>query len=267
MNILRTLLLGVLAVALAGCGGLPSPGGPLGVPGNPELPGLDQLPDVLRDLGLPDLSSIPDLPQVSDLPALEAPPDGIVFAGPTERRIGVGERLPGTDIELVAITGEGAEFRIAGLRAIRTLGDSLDFDGPWPGIGGVSYTLRMRVYLVGQDSVRAAGVHRLVVENIAPHEQDVSLQGTTIKAPYTGVIRAGETLKGMTLGYAGKRERGAEITGLPAGDFPFRKVGDSLTWKGLLRPDIPIAYSLRVLVYTESHLQVAGVATLQLPGP
>lgn len=267
MQTLRILLLSLLAIALAGCGLISTPELPVEIPGNPELPSLDQLPDVLRDLGVPDLSQIPDLPQVSDLPSLNAPPDGIVFAGPTERRINVGERIPGTDIQLVAVTEEGAEFHIAGLRAMRAVGDSLDFDGAWAGISGVSYTLRMRVYLIGDGYVRAAGVHRLVVENIAPQEQPITLSGATIKVPYTGSIGVGETLKGMTLGYAGKADRGAEITGLPPGDFPYRKVGDSLTWKGYLRPDIPIAYNVRVVMYTENSLQVAGIATVQLPGP
>ena len=249
----------LLVLALAGCGSLPDL--PVEIPGNPQLPSLDQL----RDLGLPDLGSIPNLPQISDLPALNVGENGIVFAGPTEQRIAIGERIPGTDIVLNSITDAGAEFQIGGQRALRALGDSLDFDGNWPGIGGVVYNVRMRVYLVGGDNVRAAGVHRLLVENIAVQEQAVTPQGTTLKIPYAASASRGERLKGTTLGYVGNADRGAEFSGLPAGDFPYRKVGDSLLWKGFLRTDIPIEYNMRVALYNDSSVQVAGIATIQLP--
>ena len=251
----------LLVLALAGCS-LPSiPGLPVEIPGNPQLPSLDQL----RDLGLPDLSNIPNLPQLGELPILNVGDNAIVYAGPTERRIAIGERLPGTDIVLTAMTDAGAEFQIGGLRALRALGDSLDFDGNWPGISGVTYNLRMRVYLVGKESVRAAGVHRLLVENIAPQEQAVTPQGTLLKIPYAASANRGERLKGNSLGYVGNAERGAEFSGLPAGDFPYRKVGDSLLWRGFLRPDIPIEYNIRVVFYNDASAQVVGIATLQLP--
>lgn len=251
----------LLVLVLAGCN-LPSiPGLPGGIPGNPQLPNLDQL----RDLGLPDLGNIPNLPQLGDLPILNVGENAIVYAGPTERRIAVGERVPGTDIVLTAVTDAGAEFQFGGQRALRALGDSLDFDGNWPGVAGITYNLRLRVYLVGKDSVRAAGVHRLLVENIAAQEQNVTPQGTVLKIPYASSANAGERLKGTSLGYVGNAERGAHFSGLPANDFPYRKVGDSLLWRGFLRPDIPIEYNIRVVFYNDTSAQVAGIATLQLP--
>lgn len=261
MKRFQTFLALCLALLLAGCS-LPGISDlPVEIPGNPQLPSLDQL----RDLGLPDLSSIANLPQLADLPALNVADNAIVFAGPTERKIRLGERIPGTDIVLATISADGAEFQIGGMRAVRSLGDSLDFDGNWPGIGGVTYNLRLRVYLVEGDGVRAAGVHRLLVENITPQEQAVSPQGTLLKIPYTGSANAGQTLKGNSLGYVGSGDRGAEMSGLPAGDFPFRKVGDSLLWRGYLRSDIPIEYNIRVVFYNDTSLQAAGIATVQLP--
>lgn len=257
--LIPTLL--ALVLLLAGCS-LPGLGDlPVEIPGNPSLPNLDQL----RDLGLPDLSAIPNLPQISDLPVLNVGENAMAFAGPMERKIDVGQPIPGTDIVLAAVTPEGAEFQIGGLRALRKVGDSLDFDGNWPRIGGVTYNLRLRVYLLGDSSVRAAGVHRLVVENISPQEQAVNLQGTTLKIPYAASAGQGEILKGNSLRYVGSADRGAEFSGLPAGDFPYRKVGDSLTWRGFLRPDIPIEYNMRVVLYNESSVQVGGIATVQLP--
>ncbi len=230
-----------------------------------DLPQLPDMPNVLRDLGLPDLSQIPNLPELDDLPNLNVGPNAVAFAGPSERRITVGERIPGTDIELVSIGEQGAEFSINGLRANRAIGDSLDYEGGWRGVNGVNYSLRLRLYSIGSDSVRAAGVHRIVVENIQPVEQKVNLSGTTIGVPFVSSVAAGQSIKGLTFGYAQSTERGAEITGLPGDVYPYRKLGDSIQWEGQLRPDILVKYNLRVLLYNDNNLQVGGIATLQLP--
>ena len=78
---------------LPGAPKLPQPPSPRSLPGVDEL--LDQLPgfdlDLLRELGLPDLSEIADLPQLGDLPGLPVPENAIAFAGPTEMRIDVGD--------------------------------------------------------------------------------------------------------------------------------------------------------------------------------
>lgn len=260
MRLLKTIFLVLLAsLVLAACDMPRLPSEPADLP---QLPGMS---DVLRDLGLPDLSQIPNLPAIEDLPNLNVGPNAVAFAGPNERRIGVGETIPGTDIQLVSINEQGAEFLIDGLRANRAIGDSLDYEGPWRGANGVTYSLRLRVYNIGSNSVRAAGVHRLVVENIQPVEQQVNLTGTTVSVPYAASVNTGQTMKGLTFGYAQSTDRGAEITGLPADVFPYRKLGDSIVWEGQLRPDILIEYNLRVLLYNNSNLQVGGIATLQLP--
>ena len=90
---------------LPGAPKLPRPPSPRSLPGVDEL--LDQLPgfdlDLLRELGLPDLSEIADLPQLGDLPGLPVPENAIAFAGPTEMRIEVGDFIRGTEIQLTGI--------------------------------------------------------------------------------------------------------------------------------------------------------------------
>jgi hypothetical protein len=256
----RLLLLLVSLVLLAGCGS----------PELPAIPGLPQemadlpLPS-LEDLGLPDLSSIPGLPQLSDLPGMNVGPNAVAFAGPTERRLAVGEGIPGTDIRLVGFGDEGAEFQIGEFRSVRRAGDSLDYDGGFVGVNGVNYTARLRIYRVSGDSVRVAGVHRLVIDNIQPTPGDVSLRDNVLRIPYTASANVGEQFKGTTYGYVGLAERGGEISGLPGNRFPFHKVGDSVRWEGTLRPDIPIRYDLRVLFYSDGSMQIGGVVTLRLP--
>ncbi len=236
------------------------------LPNLPDIPPISELPDLLDELGLPDLSGIANLPGLEDLPSLATPEGAIAFAGPTERRIDVGQAIPGTDIQLVAVSEEGAEFQIAGLRSLRTVGDSLDYDGPWPGAQDVTYNLRLRIYRLGTDHVRVAGVHRVEIRGIQPTLGPVSLEGgNQLLLPYSGQAQVGETLKGLTYGYRGLGDRGAELFNLPEGEYPFRKTGDSIVWTGLLRPDIPVRYSLRVAHYTESTLRVVGTVKLRLP--
>ncbi len=272
-------LLSILLIALAlltactrpdlpGAPKLPAPPDPRSLPGVQDL--LDKLPgfdlDQLRELGLPDLSGIADLPQLGDLPGLAVGENAIAFAGPTKMRIDIGETIRGTDIQLGGIVDGRAEFLFAGLRAERIAGDSLDFDGVWPNTSGVDYLLRLRVYRVADGYVRAAGVHRLVIEGIQPvHQPTLAVNKDSLKIPYTGSAIVGENLKGTTFGFAGFDEQGAEISGIPAGDFPFRKTGDSLRWQGMLRPDLPCVFNLRIVRYGEDSVQVAGLVTLQLP--
>ena len=86
-----------------------------------------------------------------------------------------------------------------------------------------------------------------------------------MKLPFTVNVSNGEAIAGTTLGYAGMQERGGQITGLPEGDYPFLKIGDSISWKGYLRPDIPIEYNLRMIYYDANRAQVGGIVTLALP--
>jgi hypothetical protein len=182
-----------------------------------------------------------------------------------------GQRIAGTDIRLVSSEqgADAAQFEIAGLRAPRQLGDSLDYDGTWPGLGGVSYQLRLRVYQIGGGQVRAAGVQRLVIENVAPQVAGVDMNTGrhTLTFPHTVTSAAGASFPGMTLGYGGQDSRGATLRGLPEGDYPYRKLGDSVEWSGLLTPNVPVVYHLRLLYYQEANATVGGVVIVSLPGP
>lgn len=254
----------LMALMLAGCG----------APSLPELPSLPalpdelrQLPDLVRELGLPDLSNIGDLPGLDALPSFQAPPGAVRFSGPIERRINVGERIPGTDITLTA-GGEGeATFQIAGMNSVRRVGDSLDYDGDWMGLPGAPYNARLRLYFIGNDHVRIAGVHQFTIPSIQPVQGATTPGVFTMRFPYTdGVEVGGGAFDGTTYGYAGSTERGAQITGLAADVYPYLKTGDSLRWIGALRPDIGAEFDLRVINYGENSARVGGIVTLALPG-
>ncbi|MGL4651802.1 MAG: hypothetical protein ACRC1H_20505 [Caldilineaceae bacterium] len=240
------------------------------LPEIPDLPGLTeelrQIPEALQDLQLPDLSGI-ELPSLDTLPQLSAPPGSILFSGPSERRLEVGERLPGTDISFTGIENGQAVFSIAGMRSPRATGDSLEFSGAWPGLPGSDYSAHYRIYRIGEQNVRVAGVHQLLVPNISPQVGAAPAGAFEIRFPYTDAVNVGgETIAGTTLGYLGKYERGAQLTGLPMSDYPYRATGDSILWEGTLRPDIGARFNLRMLTYGADGARVGGTVALFLPG-
>jgi hypothetical protein len=228
------------------------------------------LQGLLGELGIPDLSDLSNVPGLEALVGEETPPGGISFQGPVEMALSAGKAIPGTDIRFLEAQegADEAQFEIAGFHAPRRLGDSLDYDGAWPGISGVTYHLRMRVYTIGGGQVRAAGVHRLVVENVLPQEAVVENSPTslTLSFPHTVSSDAGQLFPGMTLGYSGQEARGATLTGLPQGEYPYRKVGDSVEWAGRLTPNLSVVYHLRLLYYQEANATLGGVVLVSLPG-
>lgn len=262
----------ILAFALTACNffdraTLPNP--PIEIPDLADIPGipdsLKNVPGLLEDLELPDLSKIADLPGLSDLPAFQREPGTLSLRGPTDKKVEIGERIPGTDIELKAINDGIAEFHFSGQRLERTRGDSLDFAGPWPGTSDITYNLRLRIYNISNSNVRAAGVQQLIVSKIQPMSAPPQKARIELKFPHTASARVGELIDGTTFGYVGQHERGAEISGLAEGDYPYRKTGDSIKWNGLLRSDIPIEYRLRVLLAREESINVGGTVAVYLP--
>jgi hypothetical protein len=240
------------------------------LPEFPDLPGLTQelrqIPDALQDLQLPDLSGI-ELPSLDSLPQLTAPPGAILFSGPTERRLNAGERLPGTDIAFTGVEGEQAIFTIDGMRSPRAIGDSLDFDGEWPGIPGSSYSARYRIYRISDSAVRVAGVHQLLLPDISPQVGPAPAGSLELRFPYTDAVVVGaDTIAGTTLGYLGKYDRGAQLTGLPQSEYPYRATGDSILWEGTLRPDVGARFNLRMLTYGADGARVGGTVAVTLPG-
>lgn len=236
-----------------------------------QIPGLPsewgEVPDLLSELELPDFSQINiELPELDDLPTLRAEPGTALFRGPYEYNIGLGEQIPGTNIVLVSVAGTEAEFQIDGLRSLRISGDSLQFDGPWPGLGDSTYNLRLRIYRISDNGVRAAGVHQLLIQNVNPVTADINESAEAMRFPVAGSTNTGEMIIGTSFGYGGEADDGAQLTGLPAGDYPYFNIGDSIRWRGVLRPDLPVRYNMRVIYYNANSIEIGGVAHVYLPG-
>lgn len=240
-------------------------------PSFPEISGLTDklggLQQFAEDLGLGDLTDLVDLNDLAKLPDVTTPPGAINYNGITQFTIAVGERIPGTDMQLSAIGAQGADFEIAGLRRVSNLGDSLDYSGVWPQLPDVTYDLRLRIIYIGGSSVRAAGWHRLIIPNIAAQvaPAGMTLGGYSMKFPFLVNVPLNQPINGTTLGYGGSDTRGGIITGLPAGEYNFRKVGDSINWLGLVRNDIAAQYTVRMITFTDSGAEIGGTVTVALP--
>lgn len=280
---LRPLICLILLLGLSACGDV-------AVPELPELPTLTlpdvELPDVelpdleiptielpkeladleatWRDLGLPDLSAVPNLPALGDLPIQQTPPGAINYNGPTEIALVVGDVIRGTNIKLTAINGTSADFTIDGQRVTRQLGDALDYDGPFVGLNENEYHLRLRIYSIGDTTVRAAGVQQLILAEIAPTASSGKFEGTTIQFPFTVGVNTGDTIAGTTLRYQGGADQGAHFGGLAEGEYAYRKLGDSLVWQGHVRSDVLADYQLRILFYNADQARVGGIVTLTI---
>lgn len=258
----RTFLIGT-TLALAGCLS------PLPEELARNLPGLptnlNEVQELMQQFGLPDLSTLGDVPGLDALAGLETPPGAIAFQGPVDVQLEPGQSVLASDIRLRRAAGDVAEFEIAGLNAARRLGDSLDYDGAWPGAANIQYNMRLRVYYLAAGQVRAAGVHRVVIENARPQAADVALRAEPMTFPYIVSANAGQQFPGMTLGYAGQESRGAVLAGLPEGEYPYRKIGDSIVWTGRLRGDVEVEYQLRMLYYQEGSARIGGIALISLP--
>jgi hypothetical protein len=265
----RSTLSLVIMLLLVSCSlPLPTPEQlPIDMPGLPA--NLDELQDLMGDLGIPDLSALGDVPGLDALGGLQTPPGGIAFQGPMELGLKSGQTIPGTYMTFVATTSasDGAEFEIGGLHSTRRLGDSLDYDGTWLGMEGMSYHLRLRIYRVSAGEVRAAGVHRLVLENIHPQMATVNTGTHTLRFPHSVTAAAGEQFPGMSLGYSKQDDQGAALSGLGEGEYPYRKIGDSVEWEGQLRSDVSVEYQLRMLYYQESNATLGGVVLVSLRQP
>lgn len=179
------------------------------------------------------------------------------YAGPIEVRVGQGEFLPGTDIQYLRETEKGAEVSIAGQRAVKKIGDSLDWRGDM--VPGVAVDQTLRVALIAPEALHSIGTVRIIVTNptieAGPVNQSASVH---YKLPVGYHVEIGSSIPGTQISYEGKTEEGAELANIEG--YPYRKIGDSLTWQGKLREGLWLELNLRVVLITDTQLDVVGIA-------
>jgi hypothetical protein len=181
------------------------------------------------------------------------------YAGPIEVSVDRGEYLPGTDIQYVGKTEQGAQVSIGGQDAIKKLGDSLDWRGDMA--SGVSVDQTLRVALITDESLHNVGTVRVIVTNPQVEPGPVNQSAPVhYKLPVGYHVETGSTIPGTTLTYRGKTDEGAELGNVEG--YPYRKIGDSITWQGKLRQGVWLELGLRTMLVTDDQLDVVGTADL-----
>jgi hypothetical protein len=193
---------------------------------------------------------------------LGAGSDGtLIYNGPTEQTVPMGASLPGADIRYVGYSDAGAEVIIGDLRAVKKPGDSLDWQGT--PAQGVDVVLSQRVLAASAERLQTVGTVKVTVQGVSPAPAAFPAGlPLSYKVAVTYNVAKGARAPGTQIVYKGKTDQGAEFSG--AGEYPYRKLGDSITWTGRLRANVYLDTTLRVIAYSDSFVQVVGLATLGL---
>lgn len=185
----------------------------------------------------------------------------LVYNGPTEQTIAVGETIPGSNIRFASYSDAGAEVFINDQRAVKKVGDSLDWKGtPVP---GVQVEMAQRIVAANAQRLQTVGTVKVTVSDVRPELAtfpDKPAFDYKVAVSYT--VRKGDTVPGTLLSYKGRAEEGAEFAGVNG--YPYRKMGDSLAWTGRLRGNAYLDMTLRVMAYTDEFVTLGGLATIGL---
>ena len=185
--------------------------------------------------------------------------DTLTYSGATEQTVAMGESVPGSDIRYVGYSEAGAEVLIADQRAVKKPGDSLDWKGT--PAAGVDAVLTQRIVAANASRLQTVGTIQVTVHDVTAVQATFPDQPAyRYKVATTYNIKKGEKIPGTLISYAGKTEQGAELAGVSG--YPYRKLGDSIGWAGRLRSNVYLDTTLRVIAYTDSFLQVGGLAEI-----
>jgi hypothetical protein len=183
------------------------------------------------------------------------------YAGPIEVSIDRGEFLPGTEIQYVGRKESGAQVAVGGQTAVKKLGDSLDWRGDM--VRGVSVDQTLRVALITDDALHNIGTVRVIVTNPTTEPGPVNRSAPVhYKLPVGYHVERGTTLPGTSLTYLGRTKDGAELANVEG--YPYRKIGDSISWQGKLKEGLWLELELRAALITDKQLDVVGTADLWL---
>jgi hypothetical protein len=181
------------------------------------------------------------------------------YAGPIEIGVERGSFLPGTDIQYLGRTEKGARVSIGDQESVKKLGDSVDWKGDM--VPGVSVDQTLRVAFIMEETLHSVGTVRVVVTNPQAEAGPVNeLAPVHYKLPVGYHVETGNTIPGTTLTYLGSTDKGAELGNVEG--YPYRKVGDSITWQGKLREGLWLELDLRTALVTDKQLDVVGTADL-----
>ncbi len=184
----------------------------------------------------------------------------LIYTAPFEFGIAAGSFLPGAGLQYRGVADGMAEVYINGQRALKQKADSLSWAGE--AREGVSLDLDSRVLWFDEATLHMGGTAKVTVAGAAIQSATLPQETALMfdNAPVAYSVKKGETIPGTLLIYEGKTDEGAKLGG--TGDYPYRKGGDSIVWAGAIKENVWLQVTLRVGVYTDQTLAVAGLASV-----
>ena len=183
----------------------------------------------------------------------------LTYAGASEQTIAMNDTFPGTDIRYVGYSDDNAIVIIVDQQAIKKRGDSLDWKGT--PAAGVDVVLTQRIVAVSAERLQTVGTVKVTVQSVtselAPFP-DKPVYRYKVATTYN--VKKGDRIPGTLISYVGKTDDGAQLEGVSG--YPYRKMGDSIGWSGRLRANAYLDTTLRVIAYTDTFLQVGGLAEI-----
>lgn len=185
----------------------------------------------------------------------------LTYNGPTEQTVPMNGGIPGSNVRYVGYSPEGAVVLIDDQRANKKVGDSLDWQNePVP---GVRVSMAQRIVAANEERLQTVGTVRVVVSEAQPAvAQFPDNPSFRYKVAVTYTVRKGERIPGTLITYKGNTENGAEFEGVSG--YPYRKLGDSVSWSGRLRGNAYLDMTSRVTVYTDDFVTLVGLADIGL---
>jgi hypothetical protein len=185
----------------------------------------------------------------------------LTYKSPFTISVTAGNFLPGTDVQYRDLTEDGlAEVYIGGQRALKQKADSLSWAGEVR--EGVSLDLELRVLWFDEATLHMGGTAKVTITGASVQASEVPEETALMfdNAPVAYTVKKGEAIPGTLLTYKAKTDEGAELGGTD--DYPYRKGGDSIVWAGAIKENVWLRIDVRVGVYTEDTLAVAGLASI-----
>lgn len=185
----------------------------------------------------------------------------VIYHGAIEETLPAGGTIPGSDVRYVGLTDAGAEVLIGGYRAVKKIGDSLDWSGEL--VDGVQVSVAQRIVAANEQRLQTVGTVSVEIDDVDPEAAQYPA-GPTVEytAPVTYTVFKGDRIPGTLITYAGKADEGAALDGISG--LPHRKLGDSVHWSGRLRKNAYLDTTLRVTVYTDAFVTLVGLASIGL---
>jgi hypothetical protein len=181
------------------------------------------------------------------------------YTSPVEISIARGEMLPGTDIQYIGRSDEGAQVLIGGQPALKKAGDSLNWKGN--PVDGVAADLNLRVVLITEDKLHVAGTAEIAITDPEPQPGPANESAPIhYKLPVAHRVKKGAAIPGTPFIYAGKTDQGALLGNMEG--YPYREIGDSIAWQAQLKEHVWLELNLRTGPFSDRTISVAGTADL-----